>query len=235
MKAAIIAAGLGERLRDGGIHEPKPLVRICDRPLIDYALSAVAAAGLNDVACIVNDLSSGIEDHCRREWPDLRFEFVRRTTPSSMESLFTLAPLLGTEPFVLLTVDAVFAPALLRDFLAAAARRLDADGVLAVNRFVDDEKPLWVRMAANRRITAFGPAARDSGWVTAGYDVLDPAIFTEITAARAAQSQALRVFVAHLLERGYGLYAEPVGKSVDVDRVEDIGTAEAFVRSGFTE
>ena len=40
-----------------------------------------------------------------------------------MESLFTLAPhLLSDAPFVLLTVDAVFAPAVLRDFLAAAAR-----------------------------------------------------------------------------------------------------------------
>src|SRR5574337_653886 len=106
MKAGLIAAGLGERLRAHGITPPKPLVQVAGRPLIDYVLAAVAAAGLQQIACIVNEESRGIEEHCRNQWPQLAFEFIRRTTPSSMESLFTLRPLLAGERFVLLTVDA---------------------------------------------------------------------------------------------------------------------------------
>ena len=233
MKAAIIAAGQGERLRAGGFTQPKPLVPVAGTPLIDYAVGAIAAAGLRDVACIVNEQSHGIEAHCRERWPEVRFEFVRRTTPSSMESLFTLGPLLGAGRFVLLTVDAIYAPGGLRDFIAAAARHADAHGVLAVSDFVEDEKPLWVRLAADARITALGDPARDSGMVTAGFYVFDAAIFAEVDDARAQRFTALRQFLAHLLARGYRVYGTRVPKTVDVDRPEDIASAAAFVRSGF--
>jgi hypothetical protein len=43
----------------------------------------------------------------------------------------------------------------------------------------------------------------------------------------------LREFLGHLLASGYRLYGEPVPKTVDVDRPEDIAAAEAFIRSGF--
>jgi NDP-sugar pyrophosphorylase family protein len=235
MKVGLIAAGLGERLRSGGYTQPKPLVPIAGQPLIDYVLGAATTAGMREVACIVNEESRGIEAHCRSRWPDLRFEFVRRTTPSSMESLFTLSPLLAGTRFVLLTVDAVFAPSVLCDFLAAAERRAAAHGVLAVSGFVDDEKPLWARLAADGRITALGPAAHDSGAVTAGFYVFDPIIFTEIAAARAARFTALRQFLGHLLARGYELYGERVPKTVDVDRPDDVRAAEVFVRGGFAQ
>ena len=232
MKAAIIAAGLGERLRDAGFKQPKPLVPVAGRPLIDYVLTAIGDAGLTEVACIVNEQSHSIEGHCRRVWPGMRFEFVRRTTPSSMESLFTLSPALGAGRFVLLTVDAVFAPTALREFLAAAARRA-AHGVLAVNGFVDDEKPLWVALGSDGEISALGPHARASGLVTAGFYVFDALIFREIPAARAHRFTALREFLGHLVASGYRLYGEPVPKTVDVDRPADIAVAEAFVHSGF--
>jgi len=235
MKIGLIAAGQGERLRAGGYTQPKPLVPIAGHPLIDYVLGAAAAAGAREVACIVNETSEGIEAHCRRGWPQLHFEFVRRTTPSSMESLFALRPLLTETRFALLTVDAVFAPPVLRDFLRAAQQRTAADGVLAVSGFVDDEKPLWVRMANDGRIRALGAAARDGGVVTAGFYVFDPRVFEEIDAARAAGFTALRQFLGYLLERGYVLYGERVAKTVDVDRPDDVRAAEAFVRSGFAE
>jgi NDP-sugar pyrophosphorylase family protein len=234
MKAAIIAAGCGERLRDAGFNEPKPLVPVAGKPLIDHVLSAVVHAGITEVACIVNEQSRGIEEHCGEAWPALHFEFVRRTTPSSMESLFTLRSLLSDERFVLLTVDAVFAPTALRRFLAAAAGRSDAHGVLAVNGFVDDEKPLWVTLDSAGRIRVLGPEAHDSGIVTAGFYVFDPLIFREIAVARARQFSALREFLGHLLASTYRLYGEVVPKTVDVDRPADLAVAEVFIRSGFT-
>jgi NDP-sugar pyrophosphorylase family protein len=239
MKAGFIAAGLGERLRAHGLTLPKPLVPLAGRPLIDYGLAAVAAAGLRQVACIVNDESHGIEEHCRERWPQLAFEFIRRTTPSSMESLFTLRPLLAGERFVLLTVDAVFAPRVLDHFLTAAKARTDAHAVLALSTFIHDEKPLYASLAADGRISALGADAQprapfDMPLVTAGFYVFDPAIFDEVAWARQSGFTALRQFLGHLLQRGYRVYGERIGKTIDVDRPEDIAVAEAFVRSDFT-
>jgi NDP-sugar pyrophosphorylase family protein len=234
MKAAIIAAGQGERLQRAGYMQPKPLVRVAGKPLIDHVLANIAAAGLREVVCIVNEQSRGIEEHCRAAWPGIEFRFVRRTTPSSMESLFTLQPLLGTSRFLLLTVDSIFAPAVLRDFLAKAAAIPDAQGVLAATAFVEDEKPLWVRTDADGRITDLGDTARGGGLVTAGFYVFEPVIFAQVEEARRARFSALRHFLAHLVACGYRLYAVTVPKTVDVDRPEDIAIAEAFVAAGHT-
>lgn len=234
MKAALIAAGHGERLRDAGIVVPKPLVPIAGRPMIDHVLGNVAAAGIREIACIFNEEFDAVEEYCRCHTHGLKMEIVRRTTPSSMESLFTLAPLVADEPFLLLTVDAVFGPAVLPRFLMAARNYEDADGVLAVNDFVDDEKPLRVVVDHSGRITAIGAEAGESPLVTAGFYVFRPSIFAEIGAARRARFTALRQFLGHLRARGYRLVGVTVPKTVDVDRPGDIETAEAFVRGGFS-
>ena len=233
MIAGIIAAGQGERLRDVAAGRPKPLVRVAGKSLIEHTLDSIRAAGIRDVVCIINQESAAVERHCRERVADLHLEFVHRTTPSSMESLFTLAPHLGTQPFLILTVDAIVAPQEMRDFVAAAALRDTADGILAVNDFVDDEKPLRVACEANGRIAAIGAEAAASPLVTAGFYVFRPAIFAEIDAARAARFTALRQFLHHLLGRGYALFGERVAKCVDVDRPEDVAVAEAFVRGGY--
>jgi len=235
MKAGLIAAGTGERMRAAGITAPKPLIDVAGRPLIEHVLGAIAAAGIADVACIFNAESEAdaVEAYCRRRGTGPRLQIIRRTTPSSMESLFALAPHLGDGPFLLLTVDAVFAPTVLRDFLAAAAAHADADVVLAVTDFVDDEKPLRLALAADGRVTAIGDNAASSPLITAGFYVFQPRVFREIDAACAAGLTALRQWLGHLCGRGFRVYGVRTGKTVDVDRPQDIATAEAFVRSGF--
>lgn len=235
MKAGLIAAGLGERLRDGGIRVPKPLVEIAGTPLIDRVLDAVVAAGIDEVACVFNEAADtdAVVAHCGARQRAPRLHIVRRSTPSSMESLFTLAPFLGNAPALVSTVDAVFAPAMLREFLAAAAHHADADVVLAVTRFIDDEKPLHVGLDAAGRVVALGEDAAASPLVTAGFYIFAPRVFAEIDAARAARLSALRQYLGYLLQRGYRVYGAHVGKTVDVDRPEDVIAADAFVRTGF--
>lgn len=47
--ALILAAGRGERLRPHTDHTPKPLLRVRGKPLIEWHLEALAAAGVHDV------------------------------------------------------------------------------------------------------------------------------------------------------------------------------------------
>ena len=159
MKAAIIAAGQGKRLSKRGVDIPKPLIPIHKEPLIARAIRAAAHVKATSVACIVNDLNPAVACYLQSTpWP-VPLELVVKTTPSSMESLFSLAPLLKDEPFLLFTVDAVFEFERLKKFLTEA-RRLNGDGVLAVTRFVDDEKPLWVRFDRSHKMIALGDRVR---------------------------------------------------------------------------
>jgi MurNAc alpha-1-phosphate uridylyltransferase len=49
MKALILAAGRGERMRPLTDHTPKPLLVVRGRPLIEWHLKALHEAGVNDV------------------------------------------------------------------------------------------------------------------------------------------------------------------------------------------
>jgi mannose-1-phosphate guanylyltransferase len=61
MKALVLAAGYGERLRPLTDMIPKPLVEIGSRPLIHYPLLLLRHAGICDVAINVHHLADKIE------------------------------------------------------------------------------------------------------------------------------------------------------------------------------
>jgi NDP-sugar pyrophosphorylase family protein len=228
MKAGIIAAGQGDRLIQGGIFVPKPLVTIGGEPLIARTIRAANHVGVTSIACIVNDFNPAVAEYLRStSWP-VPLELVVKTTASSMESLFSLAPLLNNGPFLLFTVDAVFEFGVLRRFLTKARRR-GGDGVLAVTRFVDDEKPLWVKLDKGQRIVALGDEARPGRYVTAGFYYFRPEVFSLIDAARARRLSALRQFLGLFLENRLSLYGVPVSKTVDVDTPEDIEKANKYL------
>ncbi|WP_262136450.1 N-acetylmuramate alpha-1-phosphate uridylyltransferase MurU [Pseudomonas sp. Marseille-Q5117] len=63
MKAMILAAGKGERMRPLTLTTPKPLVRAAGVPLIEYHLHALAAAGFNEIVINHAWLGQQIEDH----------------------------------------------------------------------------------------------------------------------------------------------------------------------------
>lgn len=230
MKAGILAAGLGERLQQGGIAVPKPLVPVGGVPMIARTIRAAVEAGASSVACIVNDLRSEVAEYvASRSWPVV-VDLVVKTTPNSMESLFGLAPLLNEEAFLLLTVDAVFPRGELGRFLDSARGFKTAGGVLSLTRHVDDEKPLWARMAPSGEITALGETARPTPFVTAGFYYFQPGIFSLVDLARAKELNALRQFMALLPQHGFPLWGVPVAKTIDVDHPEDLEQAEIWLR-----
>jgi NDP-sugar pyrophosphorylase family protein len=230
MRAGIIAAGLGERLRAAGIATPKPLLSVGGKTLLERTIVEVARAGAESVALIVNAEYPEVERYVRTEsWP-LPVVLTVKTTASSMESFFALEPALHGAPFLLTTVDAVTVPGALAA-LARAGLENGGGGTLAVTTFVDDEKPLWVRLDERRRIAELGAGAVGSGWVTSGAYFFFPEVYAHVGEARARGLGALRQFLALVVEKGHVLHGFAAGDSVDVDRPEDLAVAEEFVRA----
>lgn len=230
MKAGVIAAGLGERLRAAGITTPKPLLPVRGRTLLERAVDAVVAAGATEVALIVNAEYPEVARFARAvRWP-VPLHLTVKTTPSSMESFFTLEPALRDSPFLLTTVDAVMAPGALSG-LARHGLASGPSGTLAVTNYVDDEKPLWVRLDGAGEIVALGAAAERSGWVTSGAYFFFPEVYELIGEARARRLTSLRAFLALVRERGGRLFGFAAGDSIDVDRPEDIAVAERFLEA----
>ncbi|MFW6092739.1 MAG: nucleotidyltransferase family protein [Pseudomonadota bacterium] len=107
MKAMILAAGRGERLRPLTDTTPKPLVRLGGKPLLEHQLGWLAAAGIRDVVINLHHLGQQIVD----TFGDGRALGVRISYSLEPELLETgggvvkALPLLGSEPFVVLNGD----------------------------------------------------------------------------------------------------------------------------------
>lgn len=107
MKAMILAAGKGERLRPLTLHTPKPLVKAAGVPLIVYHVRALAAAGFTELVINHAWLGQQIEDYLG---DGTRFGVRIAYSPEGepLETgggIFRALPLLGSEPFVVVNGD----------------------------------------------------------------------------------------------------------------------------------
>jgi MurNAc alpha-1-phosphate uridylyltransferase len=66
-QAMVLAAGLGTRMRPITETMPKPLVRIGGKPMIDYVLDALVAAGVQTVVVNVHHHADQMETHLAKE------------------------------------------------------------------------------------------------------------------------------------------------------------------------
>lgn len=235
LKAGVLAAGRGERLRSQSNHL-KPLVKVGSQTLIEHVLNSMSEAGASEVVVIINEDSLAVRDHVgAEEWP-FELRWIVETTPTSMHSFLRLVETLAADgdpgPFLLSTVDTVAGPQTYARFIAEARALENADVTLALTSPGNDEKPLFVQKApGDSRIVAIGEAAASSDYATAGVYAVRASILREAEAARRDEIDALRTFLGRLLDRGYQLSGIPIAESIDVDRPADIGTAEAFLRS----
>jgi choline kinase len=115
MKAIILAAGKGTRL-NGVDLKPKCLFEVGGRTLLDRQLSALAAAGINDVVLVLGFEAERIRRHCP---PNVSFVLnTRFEETSSLYSLWLAREHL-TDGFVVLNCDVLFHPQLLTRLLSA--------------------------------------------------------------------------------------------------------------------
>ncbi len=59
MKAMILAAGRGERMRPLTDHTPKPLLLAAGKPLLEHTINQLVAAGFNDI--VINHAHLGLQ------------------------------------------------------------------------------------------------------------------------------------------------------------------------------
>ncbi len=124
MKAMILAAGRGERMRPLTLTRPKPLLEAGGAPLIVHHLRALAGAGFEDVVVNLSwlgvQIREALGDGSRH---GLRIHYSEEG-PEPLETgggIFRALPLLGDGPFLVLNGDtwSDIAYADLRDRFAA--------------------------------------------------------------------------------------------------------------------
>lgn len=107
MKAMILAAGKGERLRPLTLHTPKPLVCVGGVPLIEFHVRALAAAGFRELVVNHAWLGQQIEDYLGDgERFGLSIRYSAEGEPlETGGGIFQALPLLGEAPFLVVNGD----------------------------------------------------------------------------------------------------------------------------------
>lgn len=109
MKALVLAAGLGERVRPLTETIPKPMLEVGGRPLIHYPLAMLKRAGINEVAINVHHLASQIQ-HGLRDGRSLGLTITYSPEPVLLGTggpLNALRDYFGDETFVLANSDTI--------------------------------------------------------------------------------------------------------------------------------
>lgn len=156
MNYAIIAAGEGSRLKEEGILEPKPLVQILGKPMIERLIRIFMKNGAQSISVICNEQMSEVQAYLdrlkdsellhREDCSLCPLNVVVQTTSSSMHSFAALKSVIPEGKLCLTTVDTLFRESEFSDFIRVYENlpEGECDGLFAVTPFVDDEKPLWV-------------------------------------------------------------------------------------------
>ena len=61
MKAIILAAGLGTRLRPMTENTPKALVKVNQKPLVEYQIEFLKERGIDEITCRISKASISLK------------------------------------------------------------------------------------------------------------------------------------------------------------------------------
>src|SRR5262245_33295886 len=142
MKAVILAAGRGGRLRTITGDLPKCLARVGAMTLLERQIAALRTAGISEIVGVAGHRADPVRRLC---WP--RVQMVENPDYATTDSLYSvwMARHLITSDLIVLNGDVLFHPQLLSDLLTA---RYD-DALLMCargdERYTDEEMKIRVR------------------------------------------------------------------------------------------
>lgn len=109
MRAMILAAGRGERMGLLTAHTPKPLLRVGNQYLIEYSLQTLMKANIKEVVINICYLGEQIKEALGNgERYGIHIEYSEEV--EALETgggIFQALPLLGKEPFIVLSADVI--------------------------------------------------------------------------------------------------------------------------------
>jgi NDP-sugar pyrophosphorylase family protein len=184
MKAVLLAAGKGTRLRPLTDEMPKVMIPVCGRPVLEYHLEGLARAGVGDVFVNLHHLPDRITSHFGDggKWGvRIRYSFEPEILGTAGAVKKLEAELRGG-PFLVVYGDN-YLEMDLSGFIEASAAR-DGVGTIAVFEKADVTGSGILELGRGDEVVRFkekpAPDEVFSHWVSAGLFYFRPAIFEYI-------------------------------------------------------
>lgn len=233
MKAIILAAGQGTRLRPVTLTMPKPLVPVANKSLIVYAIEMMRDGGLTDIGIVVNSLQSPI----RTQLGDgssigVNLNYIVQEEQLGLAHAVSICrDFVGDQPFGMFLGDNIFQDKmgdLLRGFLDSSYEAAVALGEVAdPTRFgiaeIKDEK--IVRVVEK-------PKVPPSNLAISGVYLFRPSIFDAIANIKPSWRNELEITdaIQYIIEQGHPVQAYRIkGWWIDAGKPDAIIDANQLV------
>lgn len=227
---AILAGGLGTRLRSVVADRPKVMANVGGRPFLAYQLDQLAEAGFSRVVLLTgwrgNDLRAEFGDAYR----SLRLIYSREPEPvGTAGALRHALPYFETRSIVALNGDSYHAV----DFASLLGFHRDHAQAtsIVVTEVTDVSRYGRVEMDGAERVTSFREKSESSGlgWINAGVYVLPVPLVAEIPAGRPVSIE--REVFPDWVDRGLVHGFRSRGPFLDIGTPESFALAEDFLKS----
>jgi len=234
VKALVTAGGKGTRLRPITNTHNKHLIPIANKPMIGYAIEAVAEAGIREIGIVINpDTGEELKRALGggEAW-GVKITYVLQEAPLGLAHVVRVArEFIGNEPFVFYLGDNVIVGGVRRfidEFQAS-----DDHCRLVLARVRDPER-FGVPELRDGRLVGVEekPARPKSDFAVTGIYLYDHHIFEAVDAITPSARGELEISDAHqyLLDRGYRVgYSEITGWWKDTGKPEDLLEANRLV------
>jgi NDP-sugar pyrophosphorylase family protein len=222
--AAVLAGGLGTRLRSRIADRPKVLAPVHGRPYLAYLLEQLAEVGVRDVVLLTGYLADQVRSAFGDSYAGLRLTYSREPSPlGTAGALRRALPYLLSPTILLLNGDSYCAASLL-DFWEFH-RRQSAALSLVLTPVEDSSRYGRVRVGTGGRVLRFEEksAVGSAGWVNAGIYLINRPLIEEIPVGGPASLERDMCPAWASSKRCFGFFCG--------NRFLDIGTPESYVEA----
>ncbi len=238
MKALILSGGKGTRLRPITHTSAKQLVPIANKPILFYALEAMAEAKIQEVGLVVGDTKREIQEAVGdgTRW-GLQVTYIEQEAPLGLAHAVKIAePFLAYQPFVMYLGDNLVKDGI--GSLVEEFRRSGANSQILLAR-VRDPQRFGVAALQDGRVVSLEekPAHPRSDLALVGVYMFDHTIFEAVNAIQPSRRGELEITdaIQHLIDSGHRVHPHVIsGWWKDTGKLEDMLEANRIMLETIT-
>jgi NDP-sugar pyrophosphorylase family protein len=234
MRAMILAAGEGQRLRPLTLHMPKPMVPVGGRPVLEHLVALLHLHGIREIAITLHYRPEVIMDY----FGDGKKFGVEITYSHEVELMGSAGAARVLESFLTGTFVVLYGDVLTNiDISALVARHqaTGAEGTIALYEVSDPSRCGIAELDASGRIIRFvekpEPGTIKGNLANSGILVLEPSVIREIPPDQKYDLGSH--LIPKLLDQGVPLFGERLDAYIlDIGSPDRLEQAEDDVRTG---
>lgn len=224
---AILAGGLGTRLRSVMADKPKVLAEIEGQPFLKYLLDQLNSTGFRNVVICTGYLGEKIQARFGNTYLALNLIYSKESKPLGTAGAVRLAlPILKSDTIMIMNGDS-FCDANFKKFWEYHLTR-SADATLFLTKVSDTSRFGRVNIDRAGRIVSFEEKGKSGvGWINGGIYLISRSYLSEIPQKRAVSFE--KDLFPNWINRGFYGY-QSRGHFIDIGTEESYNLAKKFFK-----